>query len=141
MSRQSRIPQRRDVRATTDAGNRRHQSRHPELEFHPVADIKVKGLCEPIVLYENKTLDGRNRYLACIAAGIEPTFKTYEGTDPVAFVISANLCRRHLTESQRAMIAAKLATFGRGRPSENASIEAISQDDAADMLKVSRSSV
>ena len=34
--------------------------------------------------------------------------------DPLTFVISANLHRRHLTESQRATIAAKIVTMNSG---------------------------
>jgi len=56
-------------------------------------------------------------------------------------VVSLNLRRRHLDESQRAMVAAKLATLQEGRPKLTASIEAVSQHDAASMLNVGRSSV
>ena len=124
--------------------------------FHPVADlfplmegeqfdalvhdIRANGLREPIVEIEGLILDGRNRKRACDQAGVAPRFVTFQGSDPVAFVLSANLHRRHLNESQRAMIAARLATMDRGRP-ENASIDAITQPDAAKLLNVSRSTV
>jgi hypothetical protein len=45
-----------------------------------------------------------------------------------------------MDESQRAMVAARIATLRVGRPEEeNASIEAITQDAAADLLNVSLS--
>ena len=71
-----------------------------------VADIRAHGQLEPIVLYDNMILDGRNRYLACQQLGIEPKVCVYRGTlSPVEFVISRNLHRRHLTSSQRAVLA------------------------------------
>jgi ParB-like chromosome segregation protein Spo0J len=105
-----------------------------------VADIREHGLHEPIVVYEDKILDGRNRYRACEAAGIEPTFTVYQGDDPISFVISLNLRRRHLDESQRAMVAAKLATLKLG-DNQHAPIGAPSQEKAADLLNVGRRSV
>jgi len=69
------------------------------------SDIKEQGLLQPIILYEGKILDGRNRNKACEQLGIKPEFKNYEGNKPLEFVISENLKRRHLTASQRAVIA------------------------------------
>jgi hypothetical protein len=68
---------------------------------------------------------------------------TFEGDDSelVPFVLSPNLHRRHLTESQRAMVAAKVATLGKGRPEENAEISALKQAEAAKLLNVSRGSI
>ncbi len=51
-------------------------------------------------------LDGRNRLRAAHEACIRPEFTDYEGDDPVGFVVSLNVKRRHLNESQRAMAAA-----------------------------------
>jgi len=72
-------------------------------------DIKANGLLEPIELYEEKVLDGRNRLKACELAGVAPLFATasINGSSPIAFVISKNLHRRHLTQSQRAAAAAE----------------------------------
>lgn len=72
---------------------------------------------------------------------ITPTFTTYEGDDPLGFVIAANLARRHLSESQRAMVAAKLANMKEGRPSNTTAIAGVSQSRAAAMLNVSADSV
>jgi len=68
-------------------------------------DIKENGLIQPIVLFEGKILDGRNRYKASKELGLIPKFETYTGEKPLEFVISGNLKRRHLTPEQRAGIA------------------------------------
>jgi len=73
--------------------------------------IRKNGLQNPITLFEGKILDGRNRYLACQMLNIEPKYVQFEDKDPMAFVISHNLCRRHLSESQRAMVAAKVVAL------------------------------
>jgi hypothetical protein len=53
-----------------------------------VQDIKDNGLKEAIWLYEDKILDGRNRYNAVVKAGLqyrlkEEDFRTYTGSDPL----------------------------------------------------------
>jgi hypothetical protein len=121
----------------------------PLMEGDPyaqlVCDIKANGLREPITRTSGAILDGRNRYRACLEAGIKPRFEEFAGTDPVAFVISANLHRRHLNESQRAMVASKLETMRRGRPwpgkEANLRVYRVSRQEAARTLNVSTRSV
>ena len=76
-----------------------------------VADIKEHGLRDPITLYQNQILEGRNRYRACLRTKIEPRFEPFEGDDAaaLAFVISKNIHRRHLkAKEKREAIAALL---------------------------------
>jgi ParB-like chromosome segregation protein Spo0J len=115
---------------------------HPAANIFPLmdrrdyellkADIVTNGLREEIVIYQGCILDGRNRYRACSEAGIEPTFQEYEGDDPGAFVLSMNLHRRHLSPSQRAMIAADLATLKRGGDRSKAQFCALTHAQAAE---------
>ena len=80
-----------------------------------VADIKANGLVEPIKLYDGQVLDGRNRLRACEHAGVEPMFEDLTGkVEPLVYVVSANLHRRHLTSGQKAFIASELATLRHG---------------------------
>jgi len=76
-------------------------------------DIQRNGLLEPIVLYEGKILDGRNRFEACRAAGIEPRFVEWSenGASLTCYVLSKNLHRRHLTTGQKAEIAIEAASL------------------------------
>lgn len=91
------------------------------MELHPLAtffpplegkdfellkqDIQRNGQLEPIMLYDGKILDGANRYRACVELGIEPKTQELNGGSPEAYVISQNLRRRHLNESQLAIMA------------------------------------
>lgn len=90
-------------------------------------DIRENGLREPIVLahmgdgFDDEVLiDGRNRYRACLMAGVEPKFKKLhalpnvssdEGSNPITeesvsrWIVSHNLHRRHLSPSQRTAVA------------------------------------
>ncbi|MFN7877470.1 MAG: ParB/RepB/Spo0J family partition protein [Pirellula sp.] len=107
-------------------------------------DIETYGVKEWGTLYRGQVLDGRNRYKACQELGIEMTFCEIEDDDkfdPVAYVLSHNLHRRHLTESQRAMVAAKVATMKQGARTDLRSIEPKSNEDAASQMKVSPASV
>jgi hypothetical protein len=86
-----------------------------------VDDVQQNGLREPIVLLDGQVLDGRNRYHACLQGGIEARFRAFgsdkaDGTDPVAFVLSKNLRRRHLTASQQAAAVAKAQDWSAAHP-------------------------
>lgn len=107
-----------------------------------VADVAKQGLLEAIVTLDGNILDGRNRYRACVAAGVEPHFEVFEGADPVAFVVSKNVARRHLDESQRALAAAKIATLQHGGDRSKSPIGDLkTQAEAATILNVGKRSV
>ena len=73
-------------------------------------DIAANGLQNAVVLFEGKVLDGRNRLLACMKAGVKPRFTHFQpnGISATNFVYSQNLHRRQLTVDQRAALAAQL---------------------------------
>ena len=53
-----------------------------EKEFKELKeDIKQNGLIDTIITFEEKILDGRNRYNACKELGVEPKFKEYKGSN------------------------------------------------------------
>lgn len=99
-----------------------------EIEFHPICEcfplmseekleelaenIKENGLLNPIVTFEEKILDGRNRYLACLKVGVEHRFIRLEDIldkleiqDLVNFLekyaVAMNIKRRQLTSAQK----------------------------------------
>jgi hypothetical protein len=95
-----------------------------ELEPHPLAllfpaldedafgglcaDIDKNGQIHPIVALGDQILDGWHRYKACLKTGVAPMVHQFSGTNPAAYVLSANLHRRHLnltTEQKRELIA------------------------------------
>lgn len=106
-------------------------------------DIAENGQREPIILWCDQILDGRNRLKACEELGIKPVFfKLDKDTDPWKYVISHNLHRRHLNTSQRAAIAAKMATLKNGEQKRHATQNCgASIDEAAKSLNVSPRSV
>jgi hypothetical protein len=99
-------------------------------------DIKAHGLQEPVRLYfddgqrRSLVLDGRNRLEALARLGVTipkssgtwakvgtrkiEIFETlWDVTDPAAYVIGANIRRRHLTKEQQAELILKAIEAGR----------------------------
>jgi 16S rRNA G966 N2-methylase RsmD len=112
-----------------------------------IKDMQDNGYDEtsPITTYQSMILDGRNRYRAAAEASVKPVFIEYTGDDPLAFVLSHNLHRRHLNETQRAGVAAKIANMERGgdrkNQSPNSDFDKVSRQQAAEMLNVGKSTV
>jgi N6-adenosine-specific RNA methylase IME4 len=149
------------------------RAHHPLAELFPMldaashaqlrADIEANGLNEPIVTFEDMILDGRNREQALIELGFEPEAiagaeidfaetpwaharaAAGEDLDALGFVLSKNLYRRHLNESQRAMVAAKIANMRQGGRTDLSPIgerlPETSQSEAAERLNVGKRSV
>lgn len=133
----------------------------PEYKIHPVAelfpamaaaefaklkaDIAANGLRQPIIIWQEQIIDGRHRYAALKELGRWSGFDAQElddDADPISYAISVNLTRRHLNESQRAMVAAELANMKEGRPPDNTpQICGVSAAAAASMLSVGKRSV
>lgn len=92
------------------------------MKFHPAADmlplrqedierlaesIREHGQLVPIKrLPDGLIIDGRNRFLACQTAGVEPVFEEVNPDDPAAYSLSMNGDRRDLTKVERACWAA-----------------------------------
>lgn len=80
-----------------------------------ITDIRDDGLIDPIVLDGNVLLDGRNRYLACIEAEVEPRFVQFKdlglSISPHVYAFERNQSRRSLTPEQRVTITAAYFRF------------------------------
>lgn len=132
----------------------------PEDASELIASMLARGYDpqEPIVLHKGRVLDGRNRQAAIVAAierdaperhgrrphPLWPVYATFKGDDRQAleYVVSKNLARRHLTVSQRIMVAARLVTSthgGNNRTTSKAPV--VTQYAAAAALRVSERSV
>jgi Protein of unknown function (DUF3102) len=116
------------VLALCEADRTANETRFPrlkEIKTHPVLDcfplmndaefarlvwsIRKIGLVDDIVEDESgRIIDGRCRLLACEIAAVEP--KLAKPKDPVAaYIFAKNIARRHLSLSQRAIIAVMIA--------------------------------
>jgi hypothetical protein len=85
----------------------KHYRRMTEAEFTGLKDsIKTIGQRNAGTLLDGKILDGWERYIACRELGLEMRFDNFcdlvelrkVPNDPVAFLESQNLHRRHLSD-------------------------------------------
>lgn len=101
--------------------------RMPRKQFEELkADIKKNGLKEPIFANENlQVFDGRHRLEACRELGlknIEAWVMDWNEEKITQFSLSANLHRRHLDKTQRALAAARLKESEAGQSLSIASL-------------------
>jgi hypothetical protein len=98
-----------------------HMTTHPVADLFPMLpgaelrelaeNITKHGLIHPCVRQGDVLLDGRNRLAACTLAGVTPSFTEYTGDSPVAFIIGANLARRHLDKGQKIALALEIEPY------------------------------
>jgi len=100
------------------------------VEIHPIADIFPMmaadefeglkkdivefGVREPMTMWNNKLIDGRNRMAACVELKIDWESHLCEldsDQDPVTWILSHNLHRRHLSQSQKSLVAARIRDY------------------------------
>jgi flagellar biosynthesis/type III secretory pathway chaperone len=122
---------------------------HPLCTFFPrlnddefkalKADIAENGQTHPIYTLDGMILDGGNRYRALCELGIEPRTVEYTGGNPVQFVLSSNLRRRHLTPGQAAAIVSAAQDWGKAnqrggdrKSDQSATLHFDSTEDRAD---------
>jgi ParB-like chromosome segregation protein Spo0J len=110
-------------------------------------DIRANGLRVPIVLCEGAILDGRHRYRAAMEIKLALSdnnfveFKPSGKDTALKFVIGQNVNRRHLNESQRAVIAANIANIEKGANRFSNKEGSIDLSTAAKMLNVGEATV
>ncbi len=94
---------------------------HPEADRFPLmtgdqyaellADVRDHGQREPIRIWNDMILDGRNRWNVCRELGVDCFMQPFHGNedDAVNLIVSLNLRRRHLTMDERKRLAADIA--------------------------------
>lgn len=113
-----------------------------------VEDIRQHGQKEPVLMFEGLVVDGRHRWSACAVLCIEPQSMEWSGDEEalIRHIVSTNLHRRHLSPTDRALLAVSYANLPRGTnrhsvldPSRDGS--SLRQRDAAALFGVSDASI
>lgn len=115
-------------------------------EFVELLDsVREIGIQVPIVLFEDKIIDGWHRYRASVELDIEcPAIDLADDLDPQLFVIAHNLARRNLSASQRALSSVKVfkwRTVGRINQSSTECEIAKTNKEISDISKTSERTV
>ncbi len=102
-----------------------------------VEDIKKKGLILPIILYDGKIVDGKNRYRACLKINVAPMFMVYKGKlSAIDLVTSLNSIRRSDSPAKKAEIAVRIMKFLEDEEEEAKFEKALEQEDERTAEKI-----
>jgi protein gp37 len=126
---------------------------HPAADLLPLmddeefqalcADVKTQGFIHPVSIDANHILlDGRNRLQVAAALKVAPPVRLVNPSDVLAYVLSENVARRHLTVGQRAMVATRIATMSAGQHGMSQLRQlALTQEQAGKQLGVGRDQI
>lgn len=102
-------------------------------------DIKINGLYNPVILFEGKVLDGRNRLLASANAERPPMFCVWKDPNPEGFVTSQNIYRRNITQTEEYVAYTEMGVspLGKKRMRYKDKLDTVKElvDDLIDKLK------
>jgi hypothetical protein len=99
-------------------------------------DIRLNGLLGEIVLLDDEVLDGWHRLRACRELGIDPRFRQHQGSDPLGYVLSMNLRRRHLRKIFLSLAAAAASNTTKGGARVTAQNCGLTHEQAAKLFGV-----
>jgi N6-adenosine-specific RNA methylase IME4 len=107
------------------------------------ADIAANGQREAIWTWRDQIIDGRHRARACEELGLAVSSRAWSGEESgvIPFVVSLNIHRRHLNESQRALVAARIANLWPGTNQWSRESAGPTQAEAGSLLNVSQRSI
>lgn len=125
----------------------RHQlsSVFPDMsreEYSELLDsVREIGIQNPIVLFEDKIIDGWHRYKASVELDIDcPAVDLSEETDPRPFVLAQNVNRRNLVASQRALLVVMVNSWRRSGVTNKARPEGAPEKSKKELSEMSKTS-
>jgi hypothetical protein len=90
---------------------------YPPLNADELAKLEesiIKDGPSPVMLFEDKVLDGWHQYKVCKKLGVTPILESPKIDNPVLYVIRRNDGRRHMSTKEKLIVAEKLSNLENG---------------------------